>query len=169
MGLFDSILKPGQKFSKEELNILNKNFNSISVYTKRKYQFYSVNEDDDIQGSMSNVSCHKLSYTYQDIDKHEDESDAYLEIYITKYYVKDKNDLHNLDNFYNNVYDLREEHRIPPPKLNNYPSYILKVGAPNEGFMIELKYQDGRIEQSCINEIKDKSAKYLKEIHTIYG
>jgi hypothetical protein len=35
--------------------------------------------------------------------------------------------------------------------------------------MIELKYQDGRIEQSCINEIKDKSAKYLKEIHKIYG
>ena len=64
---------------------------------------------------------------------------------------------------------MREEHRIPPPKLNNYPTYILKIGAPNEGFMIELKYQDGGIEQSCINELNDKSAKYLKEIHKIYG
>tara|TARA_Y100000591_G_scaffold315046_1_gene322243 strand:+ start:297 stop:806 length:510 start_codon:yes stop_codon:yes gene_type:complete len=169
MGLFDAILKPGQKFSKDELWMLDQNFNSISVYTKRRYQFYSRDVANDIQGSMSYVSCHNVYYHYQDIDKHEDESDAHLRIYITKYYVKDKNDLHNLDNFYNNLYDLREEHRIPPPKLNNYPTYILKVGAPNEGFMIELKYQDGRIEQSCINELKDKSAKYLKEIHKIYG
>ena len=53
---------------------------------------------------MSYVSCHRVNYHYQDIDKHEDESDAHLQIYITKYYVKDKNDLHSLDNFYNNVF-----------------------------------------------------------------
>ena len=34
MGLFDFALKPGQKFTKDELKILDQNFNSISVYTK---------------------------------------------------------------------------------------------------------------------------------------
>ena len=53
MGLFDAILKPGQKFSKDELWMLDQNFNSISVHTKRMYQFYSRDVSNDIQGSMS--------------------------------------------------------------------------------------------------------------------
>ena len=164
MGFFDFALNPGQKFSKDELWMLDQNFNSISVYTKKKYKFYSRNVDNDIQGSNSNVSCHKLSYTYIDIDKHEDRSDAHLEIDITKYYVRDKYDLQNLDDFYNSTYDIREEHRVPPPKLINFPAYVLKVGAPGQGFMIELKKNnDGRIDQSCINEMKDNCEKYLKE------
>ena len=39
MGLFDFALKPGQRFNKEEIRILDQNFNSISAYTKRKYRF----------------------------------------------------------------------------------------------------------------------------------
>ena len=61
MGLFDFALNSGQKFSKDELRILDQNFNSITAYTKGKYQFYSRNIDDDIQGSMSNVSRHKIT------------------------------------------------------------------------------------------------------------
>ena len=164
MGLFDAILKPGQKFSKEELNILDQNFRNISEQTRKKYQFHSRSVDSDVQGSMSNVSCHKLFYTYQDMDKHEDDSDAYLYVYITKYYVRDKNDLHNLNNFYNNIYDLKEEHRVPPPILNNYPTYVLKIGAPNEGFMVELIYNGNMIDEICVKEINEKGKKYLKSI-----
>jgi len=164
MGLLDSIIKNNQKFSDDELSILDQNFNSISVYTKRKFKFYSRNVDKNIQGSMSYVSCHKLYYDYQDIDKHEDEQGAHLQIPITKYCVQDKNDLQNLDDFYNNVYDLREEHRVPPPRLTNFPTYVMKVGAPNEGFMVELKHHEGRIDQNCIKEINEKSISFLKLI-----
>ena len=37
MGLFDFALNPGQRFTKEELRVLDQNFNSISAYTKNKY------------------------------------------------------------------------------------------------------------------------------------
>ena len=48
MGLFDFALNPGQKFSKDELRILDQNFNSITAYTKGKYQFDSRIIDNDI-------------------------------------------------------------------------------------------------------------------------
>ena len=35
MGLFDFALRPGQRFNKEEIRILDQNFNSISAYTKK--------------------------------------------------------------------------------------------------------------------------------------
>tara|TARA_B100000902_G_C27264247_1_gene892569 strand:- start:846 stop:1370 length:525 start_codon:yes stop_codon:yes gene_type:complete len=173
MGLFDFALKPGQKFTKDELKILDQNFNSISVYTKSKYQFYSRNIDNDIQGSMANVDCHKMKYSYVNIDMNEDDSRAHREITITKYYVRDEYDLKNLDDFYNSSFDVQEEARVPPPKILNFPTYVLKVGYPSEGFMIELRYKskekidkllDGSLEDDCIKEIKDKSKKYLKKI-----
>jgi len=39
VGLFDFALRPGQRFSKEELRVLDQNLNSISAYTKKKYRF----------------------------------------------------------------------------------------------------------------------------------
>ena len=39
MGIFDSILLKGKKFTKEEIKILDKNFNSISAHTKKNLNF----------------------------------------------------------------------------------------------------------------------------------
>ena len=39
MGLFDFALRSGQRFTQEEIRILDQNFNSISAYTKRKFKF----------------------------------------------------------------------------------------------------------------------------------
>ena len=39
MGLFDFALRPGQRFSKEELRVLDQNLNSISAYTKKNIDF----------------------------------------------------------------------------------------------------------------------------------
>jgi len=172
MGLFDFALNSGQKFSKDELRILDQNFNSITAYTKGKYQFYSRNIDDDIQGSMSNVSRHKITYSHLDLSKTENDSNQHQDIEINKYYIRDKSDLEMLDNFYNNPYDIKEEHRVPPPRLSKIPTFILKVGYPSQGFMVELKYKnkdkidkllDGSLEEDCVNEIRIKSIKFLKE------
>ena len=38
MGLFDFIFHYGEKFTKDEIKILDRNFNSISAYTKKKYK-----------------------------------------------------------------------------------------------------------------------------------
>ena len=40
MGIFDFALRPGQRFSKEELRVLDQNLNSISAYTKKKISFF---------------------------------------------------------------------------------------------------------------------------------
>ena len=172
MSLFDFVLNPGQKFSKDELRILDQNFNSITAYTKGKYQFDSRIIDNDIQGSMSNVSRHKITYIHLDLNKTENDSNQHQYIEINKYYIRDKSDLEMLDNFYNNPYDIKEEHRVPPPRLSKIPTFILKVGYPSQGFMVELKYKnkdkidkllDGSLEEDCVNEIRIKSIKFLKE------
>ena len=42
MGFFDFAIHPGTKFTKEEIEILDKNFCSISNYTSNKYDFNSM-------------------------------------------------------------------------------------------------------------------------------
>ena len=168
MGLFDFALRPGQRFNKEELRVLDQNLNSISAYTKNKYRFSHRNIWDDISGTHYGVDCHRVSYSHQDIDNPNND----VQIDCTKYFVKNDDIYSCLKNFYDDPYmDARS--RIKVPKLTKFPTYVLGIGWPGCGFLIEIKYNaenlidrtldNPHLTDKCIKEIKTNTIKFLKE------
>ena len=49
MGLLDFAFHPGQKWTAQEIKVLDKNFSSISNYTNFKYNFEAKGVEDDIK------------------------------------------------------------------------------------------------------------------------
>ena len=88
MGLFDFALKPGQRFNKEEIRVLDKNFNSISAYTKRKFRFERKDIADDINGSVYGIDNHRVTYIHVDTQLTEWDTDYWLQFDCLKLFVK---------------------------------------------------------------------------------
>jgi len=169
MGLFDFALKPGQRFTKEELRVLDQNFNSISAYTKRKYRFSHRRVATDINGSHYGVDNHTVNYSHQDINN----PDEYMEINCTKYFIKTEQTYSSLMDFYDSPF-MDDKSRVTVPKLTKFPTFVLCIGWPGSGYINEFKYNsDGAINRAldnphltdkCIKEIEANSIKFLKNL-----
>ena len=168
MGLFDFALRPGQRFNKEELRVLDQNFNSISAYTKKKYRFSHKSISDDISGSHYGVDFHHTHYHHIDI---EDETNEH-QINCTKYFIANEDTYYNLKEFYDS--DHEDRPKIKVPKLDKFPTFVLQIGWGGNGFITEFKYNsDGAIDRAldnphltdkCIKEIEVNSIKFLKNL-----
>ena len=173
MGLFDFAIRPGQRFNKEELRILDQNFNSISAYTKKKYRFHDREVANDINGSNYGVDNHKVSYRHIDINLTEWDSDYVLYLDCFKLFVKTERQykfglIHHFD-------DPHDPHlpRIKVPKLKKFPTFVLQVGWHGNGFLTELKYKSDNVidktlapelTDQCIKEIETNTKKFLKKL-----
>jgi hypothetical protein len=87
MGLFDFALRPGQRFNKEELRVLDQNLNSISAYTKNKYRFSHRGISDDISGTHYGIDRHRVWYSHQDINNENND----VQIDCSKYFINTEN------------------------------------------------------------------------------
>ena len=169
MGLFDFALRPGQRFAKEEIRLLDQCFNSISSYTKKNYTFYTKSIADNINGSHYGVDHHEIKYIHQNIDTDENDPNFYEYIICRKYFVQIKRHHECLKRFYEEEY---EDSIIKVPKARKYPSFFLMVGSMTNGFMSDFIYNSENIvdrtldnpylSDACIQEIKSKSIKFLK-------
>ena len=88
MGLFDFAIKPSQRFNKEEIRILDQNFNSISAYTKKKFKFDRKDIADNINGSTYGIDNHKITYHHTDTQLTEWDSEYLLPIDCLKLFIK---------------------------------------------------------------------------------
>ena len=77
MGLFDFVFHIGAKFTRDEIKILDMNFNSISAYTKKNYRFFLKDVGDNILASESG-GYHRIDYRHQDIDTDEFNRDQFM-------------------------------------------------------------------------------------------
>ena len=77
-----------------------------------------------------------------------------------------------LKNFYDDPY-MDAKSRIKVPKLTKFPTYVLRIGWPGCGFLIEIKYNaenlidrtldNPYLTDKCIKEIKTNTIKFLKK------
>ena len=171
MGLFDFAFHAGEKFTKDEIKILDMNFNSISAYTKKKYKFFMKDIKSDVYGDQDvGINFHKITYRHQDTDTNE--WDPKFELYINchRYLIRDEREYSNFVNFFDDPY--QEDWRMNIPKIKNFPTPVLIVGYRGNGFAVELKYNyessiDRTLENSdltkdCIKKIESCAIKYLK-------
>jgi hypothetical protein len=168
MGLFDFALRPGQRFSKEELRVLDQYLNSISAYSKKKYRFSHRGISDNISGTHFGVDQHSVWYTHIDIN---DENKA-VQIDCTKYFIKDENIYVCLKNFYDDPY-MDAKSRIKVPKLKKFPTFVLCIGWPANGFITEFEYNSENLidrnldnphfTNKCIKEIEKNTIKFIKK------
>ena len=172
MGLFDFALKPGQRFTKEELRILDQNFNSIAAYTKKKYRFDHKRIADNISGSHSGVDFHEVSYTHIDTNTNEFDSAYAFRLDCHKYFIVNDRYYRGLKNFYDS--DHEDGPKIKVPELKKFPTFVLKVGWHGNGFITEFKYnkdniidrtlEDPYLNKKCVEEIENNSIKFLKNL-----
>ena len=168
MGLFDFALRPGQRFSKEELRVLDQNLNSISAYTKKKYRFSHRGISDDISGTHFRIDRHRVWYTHEDIN---DENND-VQIDCSKYFIDTENTYENLKNFFDDPY-MEDKSRIKVPKLTKFPTFVLCVGWTGCGFLTEFKYnaenlidrtlENPHLTEKCIKEVQANTIKFLKD------
>ena len=173
MGLFDFALRPGQRFTKEELRVLDQNFNSISAYTKKKYRFSHRSISDDISGSHYGVDFHKVHYTHIDINTHEFDDKYMIQLDIYKYFIANERTYDALKEFFDSVFETGNP-KIKVPKIEKFPTFVLRVGWHGNGFITEFKYNaDNVVERTldnpyltdkCIKEIEKNSIKFLKKL-----
>ena len=172
MGLFDFALHPGQRFTKEELRVLDQNFNSISALTKRKYRFQSKDISSDISGTHYGPDFHLVNYNHIDINKSEFDSDQIFSIFCYKYFVKEEPQYYGLKEEYDSDHQ-KDLPKIKLPKIKKFPSFILKVGFHGNGFMTEFKYNSDNVidkalgshlTDKCIKEIEKNSINFLKKL-----
>jgi hypothetical protein len=159
MSLFDSFFSSDKKFTKQEINILDKCFNSISHYTDGDYDFLNKNIDNVLRKTHYGLTKCEVSYVYLNINDNND----YFSIKCSKYQIADRNQFLLLKNFY-------EEDSgggiIKVPDISNFPSNILQVGWHGLGFITILNYENsGLITSNCENLIKNNSIKFLKNSH----
>ena len=155
MGLFDFALHPGQRFTTSEIKELDKIFNSISAYTKRKFRFHKK-EIKNITGSgIADINEHRVSYTHEDINLDEFDANWHERIDCRKYLIKD--DLRYTDFYYE-----FEKWEMIIPKVDKFPVCLLYVGDPGNGFITILNSEGGTLSKSCLSKIKSESIKYLK-------
>ena len=171
MGLFDFVFHIGAKFTRDEIKILDMNFNSISAYTKKNYRFFLKDVGNNILASDAG-GHHRIDYRHQDIDTDEFNRDHELYIRCYKYLIRGKREY---DVFVHYIDPSQEDEntRINTPKIKKFPTSILVVGYGGHGFAVEFKYNyenliDKTLENSdltkeCISEIKSCAIKYLKD------
>ena len=175
MGLFDFVFHAGEKFTKDEIKILDRNFNSISAYTKKKYKFFLRDIKSDVNGDHDvGINYHEIIYRHQDTGTNE--FDPNFEYYINcrRYLIRDEKEYDNFFNFFENVWEGEDAPKINIPKIKNFSSPVLIVGYRDNGFAVELKYNyessiDKTLENSdltddCIKKIESLSIKYLKNL-----
>jgi len=176
MGLFDFIFHAGEKFTKDEIKILDANFNSISAYTKKKYKFFRKRVSSDLSGHASmGLNFHNIVYEHTDINTNEFDPKWIVSINCDRYYLRDKNDYWAFKRHYEEPFG--DFPIIEIPKIENFPKPILIVGyrdTNQNGFAVELKYNyessiDKTLENSdlandCIKKIESLAIKYLKKL-----
>ena len=171
MGIFDSILLKGKKFTKEEIKILDKNFNSISAHTKKKFKF-SSREIKGIYGSEFQVNYHRIIYTHENIDTDMSDPKWQVNIQCDRYYLYNERDYEGFKNFFENFWGDKDAPRIKVPEIKDFPSPVLLVGYRFHGFAVELSYnfkskidrilEDPRLSKKCTEKINSLTIKYLK-------
>ena len=165
MGLFDFAIKPGQRFNKEEIRILDQNFNSISAYTKRKFKFDRKDIADNINGSTYGIDNHKITYLHIDTQLTEWDSEYLFPIDCLKLFVKtERNYKHGLKGFFDNGYD--DGPKIKVPIMTKFPTFALQVGWLGNGFITEFKYDSNgaTLTKKCVDEIEKNTIKFLKKL-----
>jgi hypothetical protein len=174
MGLFDFALRPGQKFNKEELRILDKNFISISTYTKRKFRFERREISDNINGSHFGVDLHKVSYHHSDINLTEFDSEYIFQLDCFKLFIAtERQYIFGLQEFFDSPHE-KGSPNIKVPKIDRFPTFVLQVGWHGNGFLTEFKYNsdnklgrvidDPHLTNKCIKEIETNTIKFLKKL-----
>lgn len=158
MGLFDFAIHPGTKFTKEEIEIFDKNFCSISNYTSNKYDFNTKIIDDNVKTlSMIGVPCHEIKYRHQNIENPND----IAHIPCIKFKLDNQNQLNLLIQFY----EISHESIIKVPRIENFPQKIVQVGWHGLGFITILEYENNdRLTASCEQLIKKNSIKFLENM-----
>jgi len=175
MGLFDFISNSSKRFTKEEIEVLDRNFCSISSYTKKNYTFVSKEISKDLQGIIDHhLDHHVVSYIHEDIDTDEFHPNWHEQIKCEKYLIKDKSSYYFFCEFFDSR-QLDKTHRLKVPLVKNFPTSFLKVGWAPNGFVIEIKYnKDNMVDRkldnpyltdTCAKSIKDNAVKYLKNLH----
>ena len=177
MGLFDFIFHTGEKFTKDEINILDLNFNSISAYTKKKYKFARKRLRSNLSGHASmGVNFHNITYEHTDINTDEWDPEWTVSINCDRYYLRDNNDYRAFKNHYEETLHTPtgDFPIIKVPEISNFPTPVLTVGYRGNGFAVELKYNyessiDKTLENSdltddCIKKIELLSIKYLTNL-----
>ncbi len=168
MGLFDFALRPGQRFSKEELRVLDQYLNSISAYTKNKYRFSHRGISDNISGTHFGVDQHRVWYSHKNIEN----ENVDVQIDCTKYFINNENTYECLKSFYDDPY-MESRLRLKIPKLTKFPTFVLYIGWPGSGFITEFKYNaenlidrtldNPHLTDKCIKEIETNIIKFLKK------
>jgi hypothetical protein len=159
MGFFDFVTNPGTTFTNEEIAVLDKNFCSISNYTKKKYDFQRKLIDDKVKTIPHiGVPCHEIKYQHINIE----DSNDHLYIACLKYKIYNSDNLKLLTHFY----EWREDNeKIKMPKIEIFPTKIIRVGWHGLGFINVLEYENGnQISNNCEQIIRNNSLKFLKNI-----
>ena len=165
MGLFDFALRPGQRFNKKEINILDKNFNSISAYTKRKYRFDLKDIADDINGSHYGVDNHRITYQHICTQLTEWDDNYILRIDCLKLFIKtERQYIHSLKDFYESPHE--DGPKIKVPLMKKFPTFALLVGWDGNGFITEFKYNSNNsdLTKECVKDIESNTIKFLKKL-----
>ena len=166
MGLFDFALRPGQRFNKEELRVLDKNFNSVSAYTKRKFRFERKDIANDINGSHYGVDNHRVTYIHIDTKLPDSDTNQWLQFDCLKLFVKTEGDHYALKDYFEYHYGGKHKHlNIKVPAMNKFPTFALKVGWGGNGFITEFQKDiDGGLTKKCVKEIEKNSIQFLKKL-----
>lgn len=175
MGLFDFVFHAGEKFTKDEIKILDRNFNSISAHTKKKYKFFSKEIVSKLYGSEVGVNFHRVTYRHQQVDKkgeisYEDE----LFLHCDRYYLRDKNDYEGLKNYFEDPAWDDYGPAIKMPDIEDFPTPLLVVGYRGNGFAVAFEYnfknkidrvlEDSGLSKKCVDKINISTVKYLKRL-----
>ena len=173
MGLFDFIFHAGEKFTKDEIKILDMNFNSISAYTKKKYKFRMKDISNNVRGDQDvGIDFHEIVYSHVDTDTNEFDPKWEVSIVCFRYLIRNEREYSNFVSFFENVGEGEEAPKINIPKIKNFPTAVLVVGYRGNGFAVELKYNyessiqrivdDSNLTNDCIKKIESCAIKYLK-------
>ena len=160
MSLLDSFFSSNKRFTKQEIEILDKCFNSISQYTQESYDFENKIIKSNLQKDNLVPGLYRHEVVYVHVNKN-DKNDVYIE--CRKYLINNKNDQNHIKNCF-------EEDSgggiIKVPDILNFPVNILQVGWHGLGFITILNYDNnGLITSNCENLIKNNSIKFLKNLH----
>ena len=163
MGLFDFVLHAGEKFTKDEIKILDQNFNSISAYTKKKYKFFSKEVQSDLWGeSEMRINFHRITYRHEDVNTDEWDPHWHLFINCDRYYLRNKDDFSGFKRLFDDHFDDKSS-RIKIPTIKKFPTAVLIVGYRGNGFAVELE-KNPNLTKKCLDKIKSNTIKYLKAL-----
>jgi len=162
MGILDFALHPGQKFTDQEINILDKNFCSINDHTNFKYEFDGKLIDKDIISIHGIPSSHEILYRHN-LPEHEN-----MDLFIAckKYRIRNQDEFDKLNAFYKSDRD-DLLYRLIVPEIKKFPKNLLQVGHHGFGFFTILEYiNNGVLTEKCKKLIRKNSIKYLKYLNS---